>query len=165
MNLKELTISNHKNYTFEERVDLLDSSLWGQELKWEEVKYMAKYFDVYNIDPDTEILEEGDRSQPYIGLIMKGTVDVVKKNDIDGQNKKLTRIGKDKTFGEMSVIDDLPNSASIITSSQVMLMVLEKTKFQSLVEDKPYYGNKFLFKLLKLMSARLRQTSGKLIEL
>ena len=164
MNLKELTISNHKNYTFEERVDLLDSSLWGQELKWEEVKYMAKYFDVYNISPDTEILREGDSSQPYIGLIMKGTVDVVKK-DIDGHDKKLTRIGKDKTFGEMSMIDELPNSASIITSSQVMLMALEKNKFQSLVEDRPCYGNKFLFKLLKLMSARIRQTSGKLIDL
>jgi len=46
-----------------------------------------------------------------------------------------------------------------------MLMALEKNKFQSLVEDKPSYGNKFLFKLLKLMSARLRQTSGKLIDL
>lgn len=164
MNLKDLTISNHQNYTFEEKVDLLDSSLLGQELKWEEVKYMAKYFDVYNIAPNTEILIEGDSSQPYIGLIMKGTVDVVKK-DINGQNKKLTCIGKDKTFGEMSVIDNLPNSASIITSSQVILMALEKTNFQSLVKDKPSYGNKFLFKLLKLMSARLRQTSGKLIDL
>ena len=164
MNLNELTISSHKNYTFEEKVDLLDSSLWGQELKWEEVKYMAKYFDVYNIDPNTEILREGDSSQPYIGLIMKGTVDVVKK-DINGQNKKLTCIGKDKTFGEMSVIDSLPNSASIITSSQVMLMALEKTNFQALIKDKPNYGNKFLFKLLKLMSARIRQTSGKLIDL
>jgi len=164
MNLKELTISSHQHYTLDEKVDLLDSSLWGQELKWEEVKYMAKYFDVYNISPDTEILREGDSSQPYIGLIMKGTVDVVKK-DIDGHDKKLTRIGKDKTFGEMSMIDELPNSASIITSSQVMLMALEKNKFQSLVEDRPCYGNKFLFKLLKLMSARIRQTSGKLIDL
>jgi len=166
MNLKELKISSssHENYTLDEKVDLLDSSLWGQELKWEEVKYMAKYFDVYNINPDTEILKEGDRLQSYIGLIMQGTVDVVKK-DIDGHNKMLTRIGKDKTFGEMSMIDELPNSASIITSSQVMLMALEKNKFQSLVEDKPSYGNKFLFKLLKLMSARLRQTSGKLIDL
>ena len=50
-------------------------------------------------------------------------------------------------------------------STQVMLMALEKTNFQSLVKDKPNYGNKFLFKLLKLMSARLRQTSGKLINL
>ncbi|MCU7800064.1 MAG: cyclic nucleotide-binding domain-containing protein [gamma proteobacterium symbiont of Lucinoma myriamae] len=164
MSLKELIIPNQKNYTFEEKVDLLDSSLWGQELKWEEVKYMAKYFDVYDIEPNTEILREGDSSQPYIGLIMKGTVDVVKK-DINGQNKKLTRIGKNRTFGEMSVIDNLPGSASIITSSQVMLMALEKTNFQYLVKDKPNYGNKFLLKLLKLMSARLRQTSGKLIDL
>jgi len=106
MNLKELKISSssHENYTLDEKVDLLDSSLWGQELKWEEVKYMAKYFDVYNINPDTEILKEGDRLQSYIGLIMQGTVDVVKK-DIDGHNKMLTRIGKDKTFGEMSMID------------------------------------------------------------
>ncbi|MCU7938653.1 MAG: cyclic nucleotide-binding domain-containing protein [gamma proteobacterium symbiont of Bathyaustriella thionipta] len=164
MSLQELIIPNQKNYTFEEKVDLLDASLWGQELKWEEVKYMAKYFDVYNIQPDTEILKEGDRSQPYIGLIMKGTVDVVKK-DINGENKKLTRIGKNRTFGEMSVIDDLPSSASIITASQVILMALEKNSFRYLVKDKPSYGNKFLFQLLKLMSARLRQTSGKLIDL
>ena len=164
MNLTELSIPSHENYTFEEKVDLLDSSLWGQKLKWEEVKYMAKYFDVYNIAPNTAILREGDRSQPYIGLIMKGTVDVVKK-DINGRNKKLTHIGKGRTFGEMSVIDDLPSSASIITSSEVMLMALEKTNFQCLITDKPGYGNKFLLKLLKLMSARLRETSGKLIDL
>ncbi len=101
---------------------------------------------------------------PYIGLIMKGKVNVIKE-DINGKNKILSYIGKGKTFGEMSVIDNLPSSASIITEGDVVLMVLEKENFHRLVADKPGLGNKLLFKLLQIMSARLRQTSGKLIAL
>ncbi|MCP3852980.1 MAG: cyclic nucleotide-binding domain-containing protein [Gammaproteobacteria bacterium] len=163
MKLSNITTSNQKHYSLEERAEILDGSIWAQDLSWKEVEYMAKYFEIYDIASNVTILNEADKEMPYIGLILKGKVNVVKERS-DGKSRVLSHIGKGRTFGEMSVIDERPSSASIITDGKVMLMALEKANFQSLVDDNPVIGNKFLFKLLKLMSARLREASGRLVD-
>ena len=158
----KLAISRRK-FNLQERASLLDGSVWGQDLSWFEVEHMANYFDVHDYAPDIIIMKEGSKRDPYIGLIISGTVNIIKE-DIQGHQKILTHIGKGKTFGEMSVIDGLSSSATVITTSDVLLMTLEKKNFHRLIVDNPTLGSKFLFKLLKIMSARIRETSGKLID-
>jgi len=48
MKLRDISITS-RHYSISERADLLDKSLLGRDLSWNEVEYMAKYFDVYNI--------------------------------------------------------------------------------------------------------------------
>ncbi len=154
---------SRKEYTPKERADLLDSSIWGQDLTWSEVEYMSQYFSVYDLAPKVTILKEGSKLDPFIGLIISGSVSIIKE-DIHGHKKVLTRIGKGKTFGEMSVIDGLTSSATVVTATDVVLMTLVKKNFHRLIVDNPTLGSKFLYKLLRIMSARIRETSGKLID-
>jgi len=147
----------------EEKAEILDETTWGNEFEWADVEYMARYFDVYDFLPKSTLLKEGFKMSPYMGLIVSGRI-MITKEDTDGNQKVLAHIPKGKTFGEMSLIDGFPSSATVITETNVKLMVLDKESFHLLLDDNPTISNKFLYKLLNLLSARLRETSGKLVD-
>lgn len=163
MKINHLSITNRRELSLEHKAEMLDNSIWGYDLDWKTIEYIAKYLDVYELDANTNILNEGSKLTPYMGLIIKGKVHIV-KTDVSGAKKNLADIGKGRTFGEMSVIDGLLSSASVITTTDVKLMVLDRDNFHRLVEDNPTIGSQFLLMLLKLMSSRIRETSGKLVE-
>jgi len=163
MKINNLPETQRRDISISQKAEMLDNSIWGNDLTWNAIEYIAKYFDVYDLDSKMTILNEGSKITPYMGLIIKGKVHIV-KTDASGENKDLANIGQGRTFGEMSIIDGLLSSATVITSTNVTLMVLDKDSFHRLIEDNPNIGNKFLFMLLKLMSSRIRETSGKLVE-
>jgi CRP/FNR family transcriptional regulator, cyclic AMP receptor protein len=163
MKINHLPIEKRREISLNEKSEMLDNSIWGNDLTWNAIEYIAKYFDVYDLQPGVTIIAEGSKSTPYMGLIIKGKVHII-KTDASGAQKDLANIGQGRTFGEMSVIDGLLSSASVITTTAVTLMVLDKDSFHRLIENNSTIGNKFLFMLLKLMSSRIRETSGKLVE-
>lgn len=152
-----------REFSIPEKSDMLDNTSWGNDLSWQDIEYMARYFDVYELDPDTILMKEGQKCSAFMGLIITGTVLIIKE-DTKGKHKILAKIPKGKTFGEMSLIDGLPSSAAVITEQSVLLMTLDSCKFDELTKENPRVANKFLLKLLKLVSARLRETSGKLVD-
>ncbi len=160
---KHLNMGSIRNYSLDEKARLIDESIWGNNLSWSDIEHMAQYFDVYSLQPNLKILNEGSKSSPYMGLILSGKVDII-KTDTSGVKKNIAQLNKGKTFGEMSIIDGLISSAAVVTSNNVMLMVLNKEKFHQLIETSAKVGNKFLLMLLKLMSSKIRETSGKLVE-
>ena len=163
MSFTHISKISHKAYSIDEKAEMLDNTSWGNDLKWNDLEYMAKYFDVYHLQANTILLKEGDKASPFMGLVLTGKVLIIKE-DNKGRHKVLAKIPKGKTFGEMSLIDGLPSSASVITESKVDLLTIDGDKFHELAKDNPCIANKFLFKLLKLISSRLRETSGKLID-
>ncbi|MFK5894244.1 MAG: cyclic nucleotide-binding domain-containing protein [Pseudomonadota bacterium] len=162
-NINHLSLASRREFSLNEKATMIDDSIWGNSLNWPDIEYIAQYFDVYELKPKLTILNEGSRLTPYMGLILSGKVSIVKTDTI-GIKKNIATIGKGRTFGEMSVIDGLISSAYVITKTDVMLMVLDKDNFHQLIDNSPGIGNKFLLMLLKLMSSRIRETSGKLVE-
>ncbi|MBF0266886.1 MAG: cyclic nucleotide-binding domain-containing protein [Gammaproteobacteria bacterium] len=146
-----------------EKADLLDSTIWSNDFTWKDIKFIAEYFEVFHLPPNTVILKEGNKKSPFMGLIAKGNVLIIKE-DKKNRHKLLAKIPEGKTFGEMSIIDNLPSSASVITETAVDLLVIDGHRFDDLMDDNPHIANKLLFKLLRLFSARLRETSGKLVD-
>jgi CRP-like cAMP-binding protein len=73
-------------------------------------------------------------------------------------------IGPGKTFGEMSLIDGEPRSASAIALDDSKVLVLTEENFHRLVYQYPHLGAMVLLKLAQLMSQRLRQTSDLLVD-
>ena len=49
-------------------------------------------------------------------------------------------------------------------ADDLVLLVLRRTELDRLVEEKPRLGVKLLWKLARLLSQRLRQTSGNLAQ-
>ena len=67
--------------------------------------------------------------------------------------------------GELSLIDGEPRFASALAATYVTLLVLSKDKFVRLTKESPYLGVTLALKLAKLMSQRLRRTTGRLIDI
>ncbi|MGR9105793.1 MAG: cyclic nucleotide-binding domain-containing protein [Gammaproteobacteria bacterium] len=148
--------------TTEERAELIDRTLWLKDFSWLQIVRLAEYVDIYEIGAGETLCSEGSH-EPYMGLISKGAVSI-RKEDRDGHNKVIARLGPGKTFGEMSLIDGQPRSASVKTESRITLLTLKKENFDRLIEQQPKLAILLILKLSKLMSERLRQTSGRLID-
>jgi len=157
MKRKMLPVIHKRQLEDQEKAELLEKTNWSDDFSWPQIEYIATFFDVYDIPPDTIILYEGNKQAPYMGLLIEGRAKI-SKIDVHGNKKNLAYISKGKTFGEMSLVDGLPSSASVVTENDVTLMVLSKENYQNLIDDNSAAGCQFLSKLARLMSSRLRET-------
>ncbi len=66
-------------------------------------------------------------------------------------------------FGEMSLIDQSPRSASAIAKGKVILYTLSRNNFQELLQTNLQAAQIFIFKLLETLVRRLRQTDQELV--
>ena len=96
-------------------------------------------------------------------IIVEGKVDIVKE---DGRLKRklIASVSAGKAFGEMSLIEGDMRSAAAMASEDSTLLVLTKENFELLLNDNCVLGTKLLLKISKLMSQRLRMTSGILVD-
>jgi len=140
----------------------LERSQWLFDLSSEEIRTIASFMTPYKIPVGMPICREGDR-EAFLCIICDGVVDIVKE-DSTGFTKVLSSITRGKAIGEMSLIDNEPRSATVITQTETTIMVLKKDRFLELAEAHPRLYGKFIEKLARVISQRLRQSSGQLAE-
>lgn len=157
--LANLTKTAH---SLSDRIKMLDKSRWVSEFSWNQLKTLATYMESYSVEKGKVILHEGLRDANML-LIMQGQVDIVKE-DHNRSQRAIATLGPGKTFGEMSLIDGEPRSASAIATTPVILLMLSVDNFSHLISKTPHIGAMLALKIAKLMSQRLRLTSGKLVE-
>ncbi|GAB7024998.1 Crp/Fnr family transcriptional regulator [Geotalea toluenoxydans] len=149
-------------WPLERRGEELERNQWLSDLGWPEIMALASYMSPYKIPTGTAVCREGDR-EVFLCLICDGVIDVVKE-DSSGCAKVLTSISRGKTIGEMSLIDGEPRSATMIARSDATLLVLKLAGFRDLAEVHPRLYGKLAEKIARVLSQRLRQTSGALAE-
>jgi CRP-like cAMP-binding protein len=96
-------------------------------------------------------------------LLLEGRLEVLKGTQ-GGQAKKITDVTPGKLIGEMSVIDGQPYSATVVASEPSVLVLLSRENLLRICEERPRIGNRLLIKIANMLSQRLRQTTGKLID-
>lgn len=74
---------------------------------------------------------------------------------------ELARLGPGATFGEMSIVDEKPRSASITTLCDTRLKDLKRAQFLDSFQHDPDFATS----LLRVLFERLRETGAKLTEL
>lgn len=105
---------------------------------------------------------EGDR-ESYMFVLAIGKLQIIKRDE-DNTNKKLAIIRAGKSIGEMSVIDGMHHSATAVVLEEGKLLLLTKGSFDLLLSKNPVIGLILMKKISNLMSLRLRQTSGVLVD-
>ncbi len=145
-----------------DRASLLENSRWFQSVAFTYVHGLAEYLAAISVAPGTYIFEEGD-TEPYLGIVVSGAIDIVKA-DTSSELKTLGTITPGRSFGEMSLIERVPRSASAFSKSATIVLVLSQSAFVRLLDEKPNLGVQLLLALCKLTSQRLRQTSGRLVD-
>jgi CRP/FNR family transcriptional regulator, cyclic AMP receptor protein len=144
-----------------ERAEMLEKTPLSKEFSWRELEELSKYMNAEAFPKNTPIFEEGDK-KAFMCIIFKGKVNILKESG--NENKLITSINSGRIFGEMSVIDGSPRSATAIASEDTILMVLTKQEFNKILDEKPRMGAKILQKIATVMSQRLRETTGVLAD-
>lgn len=144
------------------RADLLDETRWSNDFIYEDMEVLANHMELCQVDKGAVIFEQGSR-ELFMCIIKEGEVEV-HKEDSKQKTKVLATIAKDKTLGEMALIDNQPRSASAIAKTRVVMFVLTKDKFDAMADSYPKVWGALLLKLCRLMSQRLRETSGVLVD-
>ncbi|MEM3127128.1 MAG: cyclic nucleotide-binding domain-containing protein [Candidatus Woesearchaeota archaeon] len=103
--------------------------------------------------PDGEIVfYEGDPSSSLY-IIMKGAVDIFKGK------KKVTTINKGEFFGELSLVDPSPRSATTVAKGNTVLVSFSKTQLEHISNIAPKTANKILRNISKVIARRLKYTN------
>jgi CRP-like cAMP-binding protein len=145
-----------------ERAELLEGTQWTEDLSWKEIEIFVRYLNTTKVRKDMPIFHEGAR-EAYMCILVKGSVNVMKQNEKQ-EGKTLSVITRGKTFGEMALFDGEPRSATIVSASETVLLILTKANLDRLISEVPGLAAKILLKLAKMLSQRLRVASGLLID-
>jgi CRP/FNR family cyclic AMP-dependent transcriptional regulator len=100
--------------------------------------------------------EPGDR----LYIIISGKVKIGHRSP-DGQESLLTILGPSDMFGEMSLFDPGPRTASATTITEVRAVSMDRDALRTWIADRPEIAEQ----LLRVLARRLRRTNNNLADL
>ncbi|MBN9462768.1 MAG: cyclic nucleotide-binding domain-containing protein [Burkholderiales bacterium] len=143
-------MSLEQNKAFLRRVPLLSS------LNDQQIEALAAGSTRRNFPKGRTIVSEGEPSQSLY-ILLSGRAKV-QRSDSEGKEVILAVLGSGDFFGEMSLIDDAPRSASVITLESCDFMSIAKDSFKSMLMQ----SNEMCLAVMKGMVARLREADQKI---
>ena len=102
------------------------------------------------------IVSEGEPSQSMY-ILLAGRAKV-QRSDSEGKEVILAVLGSGEFFGEMSLIDDSPRSASVITLESCEFMAVSKDAFKTMLQQSPEVSMAVMRGLVR----RLREADKKI---
>lgn len=129
-------------------------------LKQEDIRGLLKSGKMIRYDPGELIVEEGQYSD-WIYFLIKGKLGIKKKGQVINELKRQGDI-----FGEMSIIDKSPRSASIVAIDQSVCLAIDASYSKSLAGKERDAFNAILYRIFaEILSERLREMDEELVKL
>lgn len=156
-----------------EIIDALRNAPIFQGLGEEELAEVLNIVREKRFHKDDVIMQEGDEGGTMY-MILEGELGVSKaltmkfgEDDYRKTEKVLNHLTarNHAVFGEMALIARDTRSASILATTDCVLLEVSRDDFIRLMESKPELGVKILLNLSRLLIARLRQSSQDVIRL
>jgi CRP-like cAMP-binding protein len=126
------------------------------ELNEAELQEIAALAQTRSVPTDTTIFHEGDPADS-IFLVVGGRVKVVTTSS-DGKEFILSVLGSGQVFGEMGLLEAAPRSASVVSITEVELLIIKREDFDRLLTSSPGISRK----LMAILSRRLRRANSKM---
>lgn len=115
-----------------------------------DLQRVAKVSDEISIEAGRTLVEQGRTGHEFF-LILDGTADVRRNN------RKVAQLGPGQYFGELSILDRGPRSASVVANSDMRVLVLGQREFVGVLDSIPGMA----YKILTVMARRLREADSK----
>ena len=106
------------------------------------------------------IFRHGDVGDKFY-LVLEGAVRISRQVAGLGE-EALTILRSGAAFGEMALIDDSPRSADALAHDRCRLFAVSKRDLEDLLFVDRDLAHDFLWKMVRLLSARLRETTDKM---
>lgn len=117
-----------------------------------QLKTIRRQVEEVNVDAGRVLCEEGTIGREFF-FIVEGTASVRRGG------RKIATLGPGKYFGELSLLDRKPRSATVVSDTPMTLLVLDQRRFNGLLDEMPALSHK----LLVAMSQRIRDADSKAV--
>lgn len=111
-----------------------------------ELQTIARASDDVEVPAGKVLVEEGKPGHEFF-LIEDGTAEVRRNN------RKVATLARGQFFGELSLLDRGPRSATVIANTDMTLVVLGQREFLGVIDEVPAMAHK----LLAALAGRLRE--------
>ena len=119
-------------------------------LNKKELAMVSRAADVITVKDGSEIVKEGTFGHDFY-LILSGRA-TVRRN-----GRKVADLGPGSYFGELSLLDNGPRSATVVADGDTEVAVIGRREFMAVLDDVPAVTHK----LLVNMASRLREADTK----
>lgn len=141
--------------------DMLDGLDLLQGLSYPELQNLSHYVGQTSVDKGEVIFQEGDPGN-FMLILVEGKISIYKT----GENGRhlLSYEGRGRVIGEMALLDHERRSAQCVADTPCELLTINHAGLERLAAEHPGLAYRFMFCLARLLSKRLRRTSGMLAE-
>lgn len=152
----ETKITRERLITF-----LLETPMF-EELDPSEIMEIIHIIEVEQYQAGDIVFNEGDTGDAWF-VLYKGTAEVL-KHGAAGE-KKITELGPKACFGEISILDGSPRSATIRVTEDSIVFRVQRETFAELINDNHLVAYKLIHQMAILLAERQRTTTYRLSEL
>ena len=115
-----------------------------------ELRTIRKALEEVSVPPDRILVEEGTIGREFF-LIVDGEASVSRNG------RRMATLGPGQYFGELALLDRRPRSATVISDTEMLLLVLGQRQFNGVLDAVPALSRK----LLAAMATRLREADSR----
>ena len=127
------------------------------ELNLQEMRQFWTAFEPASFNEGDAIITQDTTGEAFY-ILIEGTVKVERTDE--GKTKHLADLAPGAFFGEMSLMDDMPTSASIIATSTGEMMRVSRQQFETLMEANDRIALKIYRAFCRTLMDRLRATNA-----
>ena len=103
----------------------------------EELDEIDRLTDEIRVPAGRTVIRQGDLGQEF-AVIVDGTADIVKDGEV------VATIGPGAYFGEVALLDSITRTASVVAATDLVLEVLDRRGFNTLLDDLPRLSRSML---------------------
>ncbi len=111
----------------------------------------------WRFDPDEAIFQKGDPGEALY-LVLSGKVRIFRES-LEGRRKILAYLHPGEVFGEMSLVEERPRSASAVAETPTEVLVLFRDTYLNLLRRFPLLGHN----LARIIAGRLREMNDEIL--
>jgi CRP/FNR family cyclic AMP-dependent transcriptional regulator len=115
-----------------------------------DLEKIAKASDEVEVKKGRVLVDQGRPGHEFF-LILEGEASVRRNN------RKIASLGPGQYFGELSLLDRGPRTATVVADTDMRVLVLGQREFLGVLDDVPGLA----YKILRIMAHRLREADLK----
>ena len=156
--------TNNGNTPLPFRIEhILRENPFFEDFTDEELDYFSQNMSLRSFPERSIIFNKGEIGS-FLFFVVEGEVEV-RLESSDFKQVIAATFQRGACAGEMSIVDDYPRSATLITSMPSELLIISKSRVKAICEENPKLGIKFISGITRSLSLKLREISGRYAEL
>lgn len=129
----------------------------------DEFHILHRYLTFCVFPRDRVVMQEGDPGG-FMGFLVKGKMAIRKETSFDGKYILIAILEKGSIFGEISVVEPNPRTATVSALEECHALILSHENAQEVISAHPELGVKLLSKILRIVGRRLQRSAARIAD-